>query len=104
MCMLIYLFTPETNKALRTLSPCALSRFHDHAAHRARRVQQPVYFADLEQNVGFTSAGPIFPVLTRKALLYSFEAKRFVTLRELFLPQGHPPPGTPDPALEPGCP
>ena len=43
-------------------------------------------------------------MLTRKALLYSFEAKRFVTMRELFLSHGRPPPGTPDPGLGPGCP
>ena len=103
LCILLFI-QHEANNALRTLTPCALSRFHDHAVHRARCVQQLVYFADLEQNVSFTSAGPIFPVLTRKALLYSFEAKRFVTLRELFLSHGRPPPGTPDLGWGPRCP
>ena len=63
-----------------------------------------MFVADIEQNVGFTSSGPILPVLTKRAAVYSFNRGRFMTMRELFLSQGHPAHDIGDPGMATGFP
>ena len=62
------------------------------------------FFADLDQNVGFTSSGSFLPVLTRRASIFSFDHNRFLSMRELFVSQGHPPLETEDLGMATGCP
>ena len=69
------------------MSQKALERFRDH--QKLSKQTGGVVFSDIEQNVGFTSASPEMPCLTRKASIFDFTSNRFATPKELFISQGH---------------
>ena len=50
----------------------------------------PAYICDLDQNVGFMSAGPLWPCLVRHGTIYSLNKERHATASELFAAQGFP--------------
>ena len=50
----------------------------------------PAYICDLDQNVGFMSAGPVWPCLVRHGTIYSLNKERHATAPELFAAQGFP--------------
>ena len=52
--------------------------------------QPPAYICDLDQNVGFMSAGPVWPCLVRHGTIYSLNKERHATAPELFAAQGFP--------------
>lgn len=67
-----------------------LIKKHKELFNQNKKSAKDVYICDLDQNIGYMSAGETFPTLVRHGTLYSLQKQRHATKSELFALMGFP--------------